>query len=259
MMSRITMRSGAVTGAARPRASALPRAVADRLAATEYDRVLAVLRDLTADDWAKPTACPGWDVKAMAGHLLGMAEFAASPRETMRQARAARRAGGVWIDALTALQVAEHACLTPAELVARFAAVAPRAARGRRRVPGLLRRRRLPDDQPVGDSTEPWTYGYVVETIATRDNWMHRMDIAAATGRPPVLTADHDGVLIADVAREWAGRHGQPCALTLAGPAGGSFRFGAGGPGLELDAVGFCRILAGRGHGAGLLAVQVPF
>jgi hypothetical protein len=86
---------------------------------------------------------------------------------------------------------------------------------------GFARRRRMPIDQPVGDTTEPWTYGYVVETIATRDNWMRRMDIAAATGRTPVLTADHDGVLVADVAREWAGRHGQPCALTLTSPAGG--------------------------------------
>lgn len=242
-----------------PRVSALPRAVADRLAATEYERVLALLRELDADDWARPTACPGWDVKAMAGHLLGMAEFAASARENLRQVRAAKRAGGVWIDALTALQVAEHARLTPAELVARFAAVAPRAARGRRRLPGFVRRRRMPIDQPVGQQTEPWTYGYVVETISTRDCWMHRTDIAAATGRPLVLTADHDGVLVADVAREWAARHGQPCALTLTGPAGGSFRFGAGGPHLEADAVEFCRILAGRGHGEGLLTVPVPF
>jgi hypothetical protein len=110
-------------------------------------------------------------------------------------------AGEVWIDALTALQAAGHAHLTPAELVARFAAAAPRAVRGRRRVLGFVRRRRMPIDQPVGDTTEPRTYGYVVETIATRDNWMHRMGIAAATGRTPVLTADHDGVLVADVAR----------------------------------------------------------
>jgi uncharacterized protein (TIGR03083 family) len=243
----------------RPRQSALPRAVADRLAAAEYERVLALLRDLAGPEWELPTCCPGWDVKAMAGHMLGMAEFAGSLRENLRQARAAGRAGGVWIDALTALQVAEHAHLTPAELADRFAVAAPRAARGRRRVPGVMRRRALAAEQPVGDRTEPWTYGYVVETIATRDNWMHRLDICAATGRTPVLTADHDGVLVADVAREWAGRHGQPCALTLSGPAGGSFSFGAGGPRIDLDAVEFCRILAGRAAGDGLLTVQVPF
>ena len=99
----------------------------------------------------------------------------------------------------------------------------------------------------------------MVETIATRDNWMHRTDIAAATGNRLALSSDHDGVLVADVAQEWADRNGRPCQLGLTGPAGGSFEFGSGGPVLELDAVEFCRILAGRGHADGLLAVQVPF
>ncbi len=36
------------------------------------------------------------------------------------------------------------------------------------------------------------------------------MDIAAATGLLPVLTAEHVGILPADVARESAARHGQP-------------------------------------------------
>jgi len=234
--------------------------VADDLAATEYQRVLDALKSLTAEDWNRPTACPGWDVKAMAGHMLGMAEFAATFRENLRQGRAARRAGGVWIDALTSLQVAEHAHLTPAELVTRFAVMAPRAARGRRRVPGFIRRRGMAENQPVGDSTEPWTYGYVIETIATRDDWMHRLDIAEATGRVPVLTPRHDGTLVADVAAEWATRHGQSCRLRLTGPAGGTFDFGAaGGPAVEIDAAEFCRILAGRAKGEGLLGIAVPF
>ena len=242
-----------------PRVSALPRQVADELATTEYERVLAVLRELTVEEWGRPTSCPGWDVRAMAGHILGMAEFAATVRQNLRQGRAARRAGGVWIDALTALQVAEHAHMTTDELVTRFAAIAPRAARGRRRVPGFIRRRAMPEDQPVGDTTEPWTYGYVIETIATRDNWMHRLDIAAATGRAPVLTPRHDGQLIADVAAEWASRHGQPCTLRLTGPAGGTFEFGVGGQAMEMDATEFCRILAGRAAGDGLLGIPVPF
>jgi len=56
----------------------------------------------------------------------------------LRRGRAAPRAGGVWIDALTALQVAVHADLSSEE----------------------------------------------------------RMDIAAATGRVPVLTSRHDGTLM---------------------------------------------------------------
>lgn len=73
------------------------------------------------------------------------------------------------------------------------------------------------------------------------------------------LTADHDGLLVADVVAEWAERDRQPCTLTLTGPVGGSWSFGTGGPDLQLDAVEFCRLLAGRGVADGLLAVEVPF
>jgi uncharacterized protein (TIGR03083 family) len=32
----------------------------------------ALLASLPDDDWARPTACPGWDVHAVAAHLLGV-------------------------------------------------------------------------------------------------------------------------------------------------------------------------------------------
>jgi hypothetical protein len=50
---------------------------------------------------------------------------------------------------------------------------------------------------------------------------MHRLDIAAATGTEPRLTADHDGVIVADVVAEWADRHGKDFELTLTGPPAG--------------------------------------
>lgn len=257
------MGASTVARATEPRRPALDRAVAMRLAAVEYDRVVAQLSTLCPQDWAAPSGCPPWDVRQLAAHLLGMAEMAASLREQLHQTRAARKAGGVFIDALTALQVAERDHLSPDEIVERFARVAPKAARARRRTPGVLRSRTMPDAQPVGghpdSGTEAWTFGYLLDVILTRDPWMHRTDIAAATGRPLELTADHDGVIVADVVLDWAGRHGRPCRLTLSGPAGGSWTFGTGGESLELDAVQFCRTLAGRGRGEGLLATEVPF
>jgi hypothetical protein len=51
---------------------------------------------------------------------------------------------------------------------------------------------------------ERWTFAYMTDVILTRDPWMHRMDITRATGTEPQLTAEHDGVLVA----EWAQRHG---------------------------------------------------
>lgn len=229
------------------------------LARTEYERVLACLRELAPADWSRPTECPGWDVHDMVGHVLGMAEMAASVVELMRQMGSATRRGGVFIDALTALQVAKHAGDTPEQLVAAFAEVAPKAAKGRRRAPGFVRRRTMPGDQPVGDRMEPWTFGFLVDVVLTRDPWMHRMDLARAVGTQPRLTADHDGVIVADVAAEWAGRHGQPCSLTLTGPAGGTWSWGSDGPSVEQDAAEFCRLLSGRGGPAGVLGVQVPF
>jgi len=243
----------------RPRTAALPRDTAMRLAATEYQRLADTLRALAPDDWARPTECAGWDVRAMASHALGMVEMAASIRENNRQVRLARRRGGMFIDALTGLQVEERQHMTPEQITGRFAARAPKAARGRRRAPGFIRRRAMPDLQQVDGRDEAWTIGYLIDVILTRDPWMHRADIARATSADLVLTADHDGVIVADVVAEWAGRHGQPYTLHLTGPAGGAWAGGEGGPLIETDAVDFCRVLSGRGHASGLLATQVPF
>ena len=228
-----------------------------RLAATEFERVHAALAALTPQEWSLPTSCPGWDVRAMATHVLGMADFAASPWESRRQLKEAGKRGGDFVEALTALQVEERAELDPPHIVAQLERTGPKAAKGRRRIPALIRRRRLPPAQT--DGIEPWTLGFLVDVILTRDPWMHRMDIAEATGREPTLTADHDGVLVADVVSEWAGRHGLPCGLTLTGPAGGAWTFGVtGGPVLEYDAIEFCRAAQRTRRAEGLLATAVP-
>ncbi len=45
-------------------------AVVDRFAALRTE-LLGLLADLSAEDWARPTAAPGWSVKDVAAHLLG--------------------------------------------------------------------------------------------------------------------------------------------------------------------------------------------
>jgi uncharacterized protein (TIGR03083 family) len=233
-----------------------------QLAATEYERSLELLRSLTDDEWQLPTCCPGWTVAQMTGHNVGMTAMYASLREQLRQTRAAKRAGGMFLDALTGLQVARHGDLPPAQLIAEMARLAPKGLRGRRRMPALVRRRGM-GAQPVDgkEQTEPWTVGYLLDVIATRDLWMHRSDVCVATGRQMQLSAEHDGAIVADVVEEWAERHGQPYQLTLTGPAGGTWAPGApqSAERLELDAIEFCRILSGRGAGSGLLATRVPF
>ncbi|WP_324278117.1 maleylpyruvate isomerase family mycothiol-dependent enzyme [Blastococcus brunescens] len=236
----------------------MDRATATRLAATEYRRFEELLRSLGPDDWVRPTDCPAWDVRALAGHVLGMAEMAASVRATVAQNAAASQAGG-GIDALTAVQVRRTAALSADELVERFAAFAPRAVRGRRRLSAVIGRLTLPEDQDVGGHVERWRFGFLFDVVLTRDTWMHRADVSRATGRELDLTPGHDGVLVADVVAEWAERHGRPHRLRLTGPAGGSWSAGPGGEEIDLDAVEFCRLLSGRGRAEGLLAQQVPF
>ena len=255
----MTLRMATSTATTSARAPALDRSVAMRLAATEYTRVVDLLRTLAPADWTAPTECTGWDVRAIAGHLLGMAEMAASIRDGKRQQKLAAARGGLFIDALTALQVEEHADVPTGELLDRFARVGPKAARSRRRTPGLVRQRPLPHPEIVGGVEERWTLGYLVDVILTRDPWMHRSDIARATGAELVLSAGHDGVIVDDVVREWAQRHGQPCTVQLSGAAGGRWTFGIDGPVIEHDAVEFCRITSGRGAADGLLSTQVPF
>jgi uncharacterized protein (TIGR03083 family) len=255
----MTVQAATTTG---PRRRALDRDVAMRLAATEYDRVVDLFERLTPEQWASPTGCSPWDVRAMAGHMLGMAQLAASLPELVRQQttaqRRARRDGGLTIDALTALQVERNAGLSTRELIARMRAIGPKAARARRRAPRLLRDRRLPEEQVFGDTREWWTFGYLLDVVLTRDPFMHRSDISRATGMAMTVTADHEGVIVDDVVREWAGRHGSPYSLELEGPAGGRWGDGSGEP-IRMDAIEFCRVLSGRGHGDGLLAVQCPF
>ncbi len=126
-------------------------------------------------------------------------------------------------------------------------------------MPGPVRSART--EQAVDGVAETWTNGFLLDMILTRDAWMHRSDICAGDrDAHMVLTADHDGVLVDDVVAEWAGP-ARPARTTSSSPgrrAGAGTRV-TGGESHELDAVGFCRVVSGRGTGTGLLAVQVPF
>jgi uncharacterized protein (TIGR03083 family) len=231
------------------------------LADAEYQLLLAAIDRLGDADWAGPTDCAGWDVQAMLGHLLGMLELQADPTERTRQiSTAAAQAacdGRLRLDAMTALQVREHAHLTPTQLRYALHQAAPRGLAARRAMPAEIRA--APYD-PQLPGVAGWTVGYLFDVIHTRDPWLHRIDLCRATGQPPVLTASHDGRIIADVVADWARTHHQPFELLLTGAAGGRYAAGrGGGEELELDAVEFCRTLSGRAPGTGLLATRIVF
>lgn len=229
------------------------------LAEMEFARMVEHLRALAGEDWQKPTVCELWDVRTMASHVLAMAEAQASMRQFAHDFRgASKRSGGKMIDAMTAVQVAERASMKPEAIISRLAAIAPKAVKARRRTPTVVRHAvRMKQDPPFHG--EKWQFGYLVDTIFTRDTWMHRLDISRATNTPMILTAAHDGRLVADVVGEWGRRHGQAFSLTLTGPAGGQWRVGDEGEDLELDALDFCWTVGSRQPGLGLLATEVPF
>ena len=245
--------SAVTAGAARPMRHRDWMATAEE----EYRRLGVLLAELDEEDWRRPTDCTEWDVREMVAHLVGAAESTASVREMRRQHTIGRtlRPGGPDVDGMNAVQVRERTATTPEQLRADLADAGARGVRARRRLPAPLRAVPLPFGPPLG--TRP--LGYLMGRIYTRDAWMHRIDIARAAGREPLLTADHDGRIVADVAAEWARVHARPYRLTLTGPAGGSWSGGSDGEEITLDAIEFCRIVSGRAPGEGLLAHQVPF
>jgi uncharacterized protein (TIGR03083 family) len=192
---------------------AIERPMAMLLAETEYQRVTEAVDGLQPEDWSRPTDCAEWNVRQLVAHIVGQTNLFSTPFEVMRQSRAAKARqlpDQASVDALTALQVEERQQLSPEELRAELHRVGPRGAKGRRRVPAFVRRRRLPGAEVINGVPETWSVGYLTDVILTRDPWMHRLDLANATGRAPVLAAEHDGVIVADIVAEWARRHGRP-------------------------------------------------
>ena len=228
------------------------------LAAAEYQRMLNLLRTLGEADWTRATDCTAWDVRGMLGHLVGAAEGFASPRELLHQYRLGAglrkrgAAGGQMpVDGANAVQVLERAGAATPDLIARYERAIPDTLRWRRRL------RWIPVSQP--DEGGRFTMRELFEVILTRDTWMHRVDIARATGREMVLTPGHDGRIVEDCVLDWAAKHDRPFSLVLDGPAGGRFDGGTGGPEMELDAVEFVRALSGRGTREEILGTRVVF
>ena len=126
-------------------------------------------------------------------------------------------------------------------------------------MPGFVRSRHMKMEMPSG--TERWKIAYLMDTIFTRDTWMHRGDIARATGRELVLTPDHDGRIVADVVAEWA-RAPRPARSVWCSTARRAARSCKGDDGERArnstpssSAASF----PGAEIGEGLLAQEVPF
>lgn len=229
------------------------------LANEEFERFARLTAALVPQEWKLPTDCDAWDVRKIALHVLGSGDAQASFPQFLHQLRK-----GVplnreidshhWVDGVNELQIRERDHLSDEDVVTRLAAIGPRAVKGRWRTPPPMRYLPISFGPPIG--WEPLKY--LLDVGFTRDVWAHRIDICAATGREMELTEDHDGRLVADIVGEWADRHGQPFELVLEGTSGGKFTRGVDGERVEIDAIEFVRILAGRLPGTGVLANPLP-
>ena len=229
------------------------------LAAAEYDRFTELLRSLDPGDWNASTVCDRWDVQAVVAHVLGAAEACASIGENVHQMRLGHRVQrelglGHIVHGANEVQVSERAGLDPSGLIERWEHAVPRALKGRRRFPPFLRPLRIGFEPPLGRRS----LAYLIDIVYTRDVWMHRIDISRATGRLPVLTAAHDGRLIADMVADWTSTHQQTFALHLTGPAGGNYSRGSRGANIDIDAADWVWTISGRAAGSGLLAHPLP-
>ena len=196
----------------------------------------------------------------MAAHVVGAAAAQISPREFLRQVRAGKPVvteigAQYWWDGMNEIQVRERAGLTTDELKAEWETNAEKARAARTKMPRLIARLPLLNlPAPVG--RQP--LAYLFDIGFTRDVWAHRMDIAAATGRPMDLDHAHDGRIVADLVAEWAATHGELFVLELTGPAGGAYTAGEGGEVICIDTLDFVSILAGRAKGTGVLRHILP-
>ncbi len=237
---------------------AMNRTQAADFCTTEYARLAALLRELTPDEWRRPTECAPWDVRAMAGHLVGAAE-AASLAAFMRQALAGMRVHhkpglGNLVDGVNEVQIGEQASLSTGALVDALERAAPAQVRTRRSPAWYT------PFMPVPTPVNWISLRTLRVAVLNRDLWIHRVDICRATGRPMELTAGprwrhrrghrgRRGPSVTGSRTRWCSR-GPPAARTQRGDGASEVR---------LDAVEFCRIVSGRAPGDGLLATPVLF
>lgn len=221
------------------------RAEAWRLAAAENEAFLALLRDVRADEAGAPTACAPWTVRDVAAHILGWAEAVSSPREFLRQGRAAlgrRRAyDGNIIHAQNAVQVEQAADQPLDTIVARLEVALPRLLKARKAL--AVVGAPLPMSNPLFGFT---TVAFVMRMIFTRDIAMHRSDIAVATGRA-FMVAPETRRVFEDCLRHWAARARPDVRLDLTGDLGGRYVAGGGAASVRGDGHTFFRLLGGRG------------
>lgn len=227
----------------------LTRSRAADITEAEVTAFQQLVATLDRADWEQSTHNAGWRVRDVVAHVAGQYEELARIATFLRRLRTGRRRypDRIALDAHNQVQIDELAGLSSPELVARLGRYGPTGVRAVRRIPGLVRR--LPStlffpEPPLPDRT----LGYMFDVLTSRDTWMHRLDIARATGRP-FTVGEHDRHIVAQVLRDLGRRwNGPAVTLELTGAAGGVWTVGTAATvdTVRADTLGMMLHLSGR-------------
>ncbi len=225
-----------------------------RLARQELDAFLRLLGELSPEDWDRPTPCALWTVRDIAAHQAGHVQMGSGFRGFVAQLnpRATspyRKRGMSMLDALNQYQVDMRKGRSHGELIAEVRDGTPGTIASRARLNPVARN--LPVPAPGFGFVR---LGTLLHRIFPRDMWIHRLDIADATGCQLELTPGHDDVLVAQAVEDVNGyvkKKARDLSFTLAltGPAGGRWVVGSeAAPVLEvrMDVPDFMRRTSGR-------------
>ncbi len=190
-----------------------------RVGRAQHLRLIDEVRDLTPEQWDTVTECPAWTVRDMVGHVASAARFPGNPLLFIVDAQIGRfrYRGRSSLDAANEVGIDRHRSLSTAELLE----LLRRRTMSGRDTPGWMRRR-LTNDAALPSYT---TIGSFVDTILTRDTWLHRHDIGRAVGREPVSDPS-DAEVVEQVIRDLG-----PRGPALRPPAPHRPRRGSVGPG----------------------------
>lgn len=226
------------------RAADLPQTDADLAAKVARAQRLCLIEEafrVPPDQWETVTECPRWTVYDIVAHVTAATQNAANPLLWVSDGLLGklRHPHDAFLDAGNEIGIARRRGLPVPQLIADFRSLIDDA-----QPPRLLRRVPV----PVGGLPGYANLAYLVDVILARDTWLHRYDVARATGGsvdPDPTSAEVVAQVVRDLALAW---RGPDVVLALAGPEGGTWQIGSNGdaPLATLPAVEFLRHLSGR-------------
>lgn len=180
----------------------------------QWEALLALAADLAPDDWARPTACPGWSVHDNFSHCLGIEAMLAGwptpdvslPDEIPHVRNEMGRSNEVWVEA--------YRSRSPAEVVADLHEVVAE----RRRALAAMDQAAFDADSITPGGSD--TYGRFMR-VRVMDLWFHEQDVREATGRPGRL----GGLAAAMALDEISTMLGYVIGKKAAAPPGAAVRF----------------------------------